>query len=494
MANADKNKVADFNGPSYGNDAKTGISKFYLVTPTGNGNSIEILTGLLNEMPEFSISVDYENGPGADWQDMLMGFMTSDTMRMATMIGSANGSFKNLLKMGSWTKKIYAGYKPSSINLNFRIYASDTLGQSSINSWIRALNSYATLNAANEFSINSAFQNIGNAMKNMQMTGQQFGNVMQTSLKNFLSTNNTDSRSEEEKFNDRDATVVRQISMFNRNLPSAVQSYKWKNSNKKIDIACEISVGTDHDDAKTIFGSLSDKPTVKLEATYSVAITYKNSSGYVGGSPYAKKGVVKDVGSWKNLSATPDSLKEAKANSIEDLQVEKIFEEIKQAYSNNEAISAALDGILEEYRRITDTFDDNDPLGSDIAKAIYKTLSNMEQLADKTGKLAVAKYDDKRVFRRFNKENGLGEKLWFLVLYPDVFFSRENPLIVYIKDWEAKYSEEFSTSGPIYCDFKITCCLDQTYSRAQWYRVLAPGVRDLNTIGTSPFQRNVADY
>ena len=68
MANADKNKVADFNGPSYGNDAKTGISKFYLVTPTGNGNSIEILTGLLNEMPEFSISVDYENGPGADWR------------------------------------------------------------------------------------------------------------------------------------------------------------------------------------------------------------------------------------------------------------------------------------------------------------------------------------------------------------------------------------------------------------------------------------------
>ena len=493
MANADKTKVADFNGPSYGHDAKTGISKFHLVTPTGNGDNIEILTGLLNEMPEFSISVNYENGPGADWQDMLMSFMCSDTMRLAAMQGSANGSFKNLLKMGSWTKKIYTGYEPSSINLNFRVYESDPLGQSSIKTWINALNSYATLNAANEFSINSAFQNIGKAMENMEMTGQQFGSAAQVSLKNFLSTNNNDSRSEEEKFNDRDATVVRQVSTFNRNIPTAVQSYKWKNSNKKIDIACEINVGTDQDDAKTLFGSISDKPVVKLEASYSVSITYKNGSGFVGRSAYSKSGKVKNIGTWKNISATPDSLKDVKASSIEDLDIDKIFTDIKDAYDNNKEISAALDGIHEEYNRITDTYDENDPLNNDLAKAIYKTLSNLSQLADTTGKLVVGKYDDKRVFRRFNKENGLGEKLWFLVLYPDVFFNRENPLVVYIKDWEAKYSEEFSRSGPLYCDFKITCCLDQIYSRAQWYRVLAPGVRDLNTIGTSPFQRDVTD-
>ena len=65
-----------------------------------------------------------------------------------------------------------------------------------------------------------------------------------------------------------------------------------------------------------------------------------------------------------------------------------------------------------------------------------------------------------------------------------------DPLIVYISDWEAKYSEEAGPGGkPLYCDFKITCCLDQIYSRAQWYRVLAPGVKNLNKKELSPFER-----
>ena len=178
MANADKNIVAEFNGPSYGTDSKTGISKFHLITPADENGNLVILTGLLNEMPEFSISVDYENGPGADWQDKLMSFMTSDVMQFASMIGSADGSFKNLIKAGTWTKKIYAGYKPGNIELSFRIYASDQLGQSSSQSWINALKNYATLNASNEFSMQNAFENIGRALKNMRYTGNEFSTIL----------------------------------------------------------------------------------------------------------------------------------------------------------------------------------------------------------------------------------------------------------------------------------------------------------------------------
>ena len=167
---------------------------------------------------------------------------------------------------------------------------------------------------------------------------------------------------------------------------------------------------------------------------------------------------------------------------------------LKEACGNKD-VDPVIDGIKAEYDALAENDDIyDDPLRDSAAKTIYETLNTLEAMADKTGQTVVKKYDAMRVFRRFNKENGLGEKLWYLVLYPNVFFNKDNPLIVYISNWEYKYSEEFSPNKnptPLYCDFKITCCLDQTYSRAQWYRVLAPGVRDRNknADATSPFER-----
>ena len=62
----------DFIGPSYGNDVKTGISKFHLATM--DGETPVVLTGLLTELPEMSFTVNYEDGPGNEWQDTIANF------------------------------------------------------------------------------------------------------------------------------------------------------------------------------------------------------------------------------------------------------------------------------------------------------------------------------------------------------------------------------------------------------------------------------------
>lgn len=490
MANVDKHKVTEFNGPTYGNDSDTGISKFYLITPTGNGNSLEILTGLLNEMPEFSISVNYENGPGAEWQDHLMSFMTSDIMQVASMLGSADGSFKNLLKMGTWTKKVYAGYKPSNINLNFRIYASDPLGQSPAEKWISALNNYATLNSNNEFSLNSAFENIGRAMGNMAMTGNEAGKIL---LKNIVSTNNNTNNStdtEEKKFEDASQKVLNHEAEFNKTVLTAISNY---NNLNKEHVDFNVNVSIDPDSTYSFWtGAITNKTTVSLQATYSIKMANTKADGtYISQAGFSKEGVIKGIGAVANYQADNETLKTAKASDIIDFDpISDIFNNIK-SQCNNSDVTNAINKIIDEYSKLVDNNDiDSSALNDPKLAAIYESLNMISDFADDAGNLLVGKYDSRRVFRRFNKENGLGEKLWYLVLYPDAFFNKENPLIVYISDWEVKYSEEFTSNGkPIYCDFKITCCLDQIYSRAQWYRVLAPGVRDRNSENNTPFER-----
>ena len=463
MANADKHKVTSFNGPSYGNDSKTGISKFYLVTPESKDNVI-ILTGLLNEMPEFSISVNYEDGPGATWQDNLMSFMTSDIMQMATMIGSANGSFNNLLKMGTWTKKIYAGYKPGSISLNFRVYESDTLGQSSIKEWIYALNNYATIDSKNEFSIKSAFENIGHALHNMTQTGNDVSSMM---LKNFIKTDKKE-LSRREEFNEREKEVVKQVSTFNRKIVDAIRNY---NNNNQANVTGNIAITTEAG------GASENSAIVNLVVNYDLSIPEKGFR-----NNFSKNGIIKNIGSWKNPIANDDTLNTADPNSIKYITISEIFSKIRDNFGDNYITNEVIQGIEKEYNNITDDGFSNSLLSDKKALAIYNALNTIADTADNTGNLLVAKYDDKRVFRNFNKDNGMGERLWHLVLYPDVFFSKENPLIVYISNWEIKYSEETSESGPIYCDFKITCNLDQIYSRAQWYKILAPKIRDVDSV------------
>ena len=86
----------------------------------------------------------------------------------------------------------------------------------------------------------------------------------------------------------------------------------------------------------------------------------------------------------------------------------------------------------------------------------------------------VEKFNEYRVVNQFNKNNALGEKLWYLHLYENVIFNKDNPLIVYISDWSCQRSEEYdmNINQPVYYEFTINCVLDQVYSRGIWQKKL----------------------
>ena len=116
-----------FVGSKYEHDNKTGLSYFILSTSYSIGGDTKTLQlrGLLSELPEISFNINYEEGPGNEWQDTLSKFMANDLISIFNAIGAKGSDFKNLVKAGTWTKQVYAGYSPSSIPLKFRIYSEN---------------------------------------------------------------------------------------------------------------------------------------------------------------------------------------------------------------------------------------------------------------------------------------------------------------------------------------------------------------------------------
>ena len=96
------------------------------------------------------------------------------------------------------------------------------------------------------------------------------------------------------------------------------------------------------------------------------------------------------------------------------------------------------------------------------------------ELSKSVGEFLVEKFNEYRVVNQFNKSNALGEKLWYLHLYENVIFNKDNPLIVYISDWSCQRSEEYdmNINQPVYYEFTINCVLDQVYSRGIWQKKL----------------------
>ena len=169
-----------FKGPSREHDRNTGLSHFILSTSyidsSGKPAMIQ-LHGLLSEMPEISFTVNYEEGPGSEWQDILANFTANDLISVFNAIGAKGDNFRNIVKSGTWTKQVYAGYSPSTIPLKFRLYTRDLLGQSSPEMWKLWLSKFATIDSKNEFTVDRSLQNILGSVVNAYNSGEKTAEV-----------------------------------------------------------------------------------------------------------------------------------------------------------------------------------------------------------------------------------------------------------------------------------------------------------------------------
>ena len=420
-----------FVGSTYADDSKFGLSKFQLTT-FDEDEQIK-LVGVLDDLPEISFSVDYTDGPGILWQDMLQSFMSNDLISLINSIGCATGTeWKNFVKAGSWTKKVYNGYNPGTINLKFKIFEADNLGQTDASIWIKRLQKYAAISDNNKFTFAGALDNVRSGLKNMTGTGAAVGNdILKISNSNNATQNNSAQDDDKER-----RKKAEQLDMYINKLKSAI-TY---NTIKVESVYAYYSFFID-----------TSSKTVTLK--YSTSTSYQNS--------------------WTDSKLSETSKSYEGKESVDDFN--NLINQLIGDISNNTVNKAVKSDVEPKLKAAMDEVAGQKQSGGTINRTLDDLKGKFEFLADSASTLlnsAVKKYGPLRVEYKFNRSNSFGAKLWYLNLYSGTIFKSQTPLIVYISNWSVKRSEEWTDSGHYYYEFNITCNLDQTYSRSQWYRVL----------------------
>lgn len=459
--------------PTYGTDKQTGISKFKLSTIDTDKNvtTSVSLYGLLNELPEFSFEVDYIDGPAGVWQDTLSSFFRNDLSDLVNLIGAdSETGYKNMVKAGTWSKKIYNGYKPGSIPLKFRIYTTDTLGQTDPNIWIDSLTRYATIRSSATYSIEQQMRNFFSGLKNISDTGKKFGNTIQGFANIYGSKpendqpEQTQSEIDQNRVNEYD-NKREQLFHIKSTILQCAKAFNAKPENK---IPIDISFHTNMSTGQKITGVF----TSTTENTLYVNVKL-GSNELITGSD-GDCGIDYTESADPDKVATKDSILEVLTNAKGKAQrfTESSAKIAKQDYES--AYSKFLDEVKAAINAL-----DNDEFNQDPDEETKKQTEQVNKLLgiiNELGNTFIDKYGPYRVVSNFNKNNALGSKLWYLNIYDNIIFNSAYPLIVYISDWNVKVSNESISGTPVYYDFNITCHLDQVYSRSQWSRILAKNI------------------
>ena len=458
-----------FNGSVYEHDSKTGLSQFQLTTINEIGG-MEYAIGLLNELPEFTFSVEYTDGPGTVWQDLLSSFFTNDLMQTINMLGATRGneSWTNFVKAGSWSKKVYNGYKPGNIALKFRIYEEDSLGQSSVKHWVDLLTKYATINGKAKYSSSQALDNFKNAVQNAYNTGETVGQQNSTILLDSLFTQNDNQNTMGGEESAGDYTSKLQLKQ-----QKAAAMYQTLTNTILMNSTYE-DLGNHNKSYLFLEADDTGKGDIKLELVFRTNNYVKEE--LFGSNRIATTGKV-------NIGAVnPEDENNIDDITFDKIKIDEFFQKAKTLKGNSaeqtSLMQRHIDYIQKEFNDKYET-KQNDAFGMDEFDKLNVLIKNVTQ----AGSLAVGKYTNTRVVGSFNRNNSFGEKLWYLNIYNDVIFKNTSPLIVYISDWTVKYSEECYAGGkPMYTDFTITCCLDQVYSRKTWYSMLVDDILNMDMV------------
>ena len=455
MADTEKRNFA---GPKIEHDSKTGLSHFILSTTDILSARPEIiqLHGLLSDLPEISFTVNYEDGPGNEWQDILSNFMTNDLMAIFNTIGAKGAGFKNIVKTGSWTKKVYAGYAPSTIPLKFRIYTRDTFGQSSAEMWKKYLIKFASINDGNKFKIDTAAKNIFSAIQTAYNSGEAVAGLADSSVSNFNSSTNattgqsdSDSKKQQE-YQSKVASVTAQMEAVNEVL-TEISKLVPPEAPYKIEMKLSKWEMPGTDKLIVFDASFTDTREASDNVTYGPIEVGTLDKVYILGDPDPKDICIY---SEKLEKALNDFISDC---SSLDKEAETSIKNILNDYAINQIKKPLKTELLHEEKN------------NEIHKIGKFIKDNINALGD----VMVSKYGENRVYETMNAENSLGEKLWHLNIYNNVIFNMTKPLVVYISEWSYKASEERDGNEPVYYDFEITCALDQVYSRKIWNNILA---------------------
>ena len=148
-------------------------NNFFTLTYMDDANEPHSLAGLLKELPSFGLSTDWMEAPIAAAGKKIQEFFMSDMIECCAALSSAN--YSNQLLTDKWSSRMFAGTKNKEMDLNFRIYTENPLGQSSPFEWYSTLVKYATVSSSSTTSLQGLVNNIGIALHAIEGEGENAG-------------------------------------------------------------------------------------------------------------------------------------------------------------------------------------------------------------------------------------------------------------------------------------------------------------------------------
>lgn len=445
-------------------------SDFGLFTYEKDGSQVA-LYGVLTELPTFSMTAEYTDGPGSSVASLMEKFMCNDLMSVANALGTKGDAFgfNNILASGNITKRVYNGVnEPSSFDLKFRLYNDYHVpGISSATEWINYLSKYATIDAKNNISAANLKENIIAAGKNVAEAGAEVVRLVNTKKEEDEQSNTEKKKKLVKKLLDWEHNINEKLKLVNE---CVVKIYGF---NPRFNAThWQDRIGNDYHFGIQIAES-PNKPN-------SNALDSLESDGGIDSDPTADSNAIYSL--WKN----PNDLIDPKQK---ELKYEDCFEDCFSEffssatdnaivrYLNNSATdnwktintNKSIDSLMvgdaktaegQELRKILSDICNGD---EDETALLLKRFNDSEtrKFIDKIGEKAVARYNIGRVKEKFNMDNSLGAKLWSLNIFPWLF---KMSIPVYVASWTYTKSAEYDA----YYDFNIKCVCDQIFSRDRW--------------------------
>lgn len=122
------------------------------------------LSGVLKELPQFSMGTNWTDGPAATVTDLVKSMICSDNMEMIVAAGGYDRSWNMLDEQSDRT---YESSTQPSFDLNFRIYTTENIGSVGLTTWknwVKGLTLFAQPSISTRVNINAAANNFVNGI------------------------------------------------------------------------------------------------------------------------------------------------------------------------------------------------------------------------------------------------------------------------------------------------------------------------------------------
>lgn len=449
-----------------------GPNYFELSTYDREGKLVK-MSGILEELPTFGLSTNWEASAMGTLGDQLKDFFMSDLFAGVSELFNSNNV--NQISIDEWTSRMYSGTEMPTISLKFKIFKENGLGQTPAKVWIANLIKHATISSGNKLSAATMLDNIADALsKGAYDNGGEA----------FMTMIYGNGKKDDDLVNATEMAIISDILV--EKMPSIVATTRTEMilelnnasksnallseiNNKKINALNTANIIFSGINTSTAKGNGGDGAIMNEVNGQMYNVVDKSSTFSKSAEDYNDSDEYDMVFYWakKDGGSSSEGIDGFMDMDKRCIDVDKAIDAVKDEDSdwgkgNNDNKVLYADFIESFFRRVLNKANQVISEHSfDEDKKAYKELMKNSGVIQTVQSMMERKYGS--VDR--TKNNTMGSNLWRLKLYSFIF---KEPLNVCITNWTVTPSKEMFGYQHAYFDFVIECKFDQVPAMKRW--------------------------